>query len=509
MDKICRGSRVGTAHDQGTWGQLERSDVGFRRGSHVTTHSPKLENTAPRRQTTGPAKPSTDTFRSQEWFRHEPRNPSPRSPPLTSPRFTRGAFGMSPSSSPRNGMQKSMSERLLSSQDTAARLFGGEPTPRGEKSPRREEKVDPAAMGPAAGLTRGRSEGFLGFGSAGREMSPRDTLFQDRTRGRPDTSVARSPSATGRTRSPTFNQSEDWWGYSKPKAQEGTAKIDKTMPSSNFSSSIRRQHSGKITSNSDNWLRVNGEDAKPAPPSIANSQNYYISRGKKTGLLKDADVAKNLMRLEVDKVQDTSRSNRKHDFQNHPQAMRHMEEFRVFSPRRLESARDTVKDSGRLTAGVQHRTSGEMVASISPEPTPVSAPGEKHVVGFELVDIASSGVRKADNCIKVAAQSGHGYPQARASRHHLNSDTVKEHIQPVDMPQFTHHSASHKPPTREEASRRVHVYGDFSAPPSTMPKDTAYIHSGLKVVKYQTRSPGLYSPNAPRVPASQMLLTRA
>jgi len=34
-----------------------------------------------------------------------------------------------------------------------------------------------------------------------------------------------------------------------------------------------------------------------------------------------------------------------------------------------------------------------------------------------------------------------------------------------------------------KGSSGVHVYGDFSVTPATMPKDTAYIHSGLKVVK--------------------------
>jgi len=252
---------------------------------------------------------------------------------------------------------------------------------------------------------------------------------------------------------------------------------------------------------------VNGEDAKPAPPSIANSQNYHISRGKKTGLCKDPDVAKNLMRLEVDKVADTSRSNRKHDFQGHPQARRHMEELRVFSPRRLEVAQETTREPGRLTASVQHRTSGEMAASISPDPSPAHAPAEKYLVGAELVDMASSGVRKAEGCWKAAqSQSGYGcVRQVSASRHHLNSDTVKEHINPVEVPWVTHHSALYKPPTREEADRRVHVYGDMSAPPSTLPKDTAYIQTGIKVVKYQTRSPGLYSPNAPRVSASHLV----
>ena len=53
---------------------------------------------------------------------------------------------------------------------------------------------------------------------------------------------------------------------------------------------------------------------------------------------------------------------------------------------------------------------------------------------------------------------------------------IRDHLQPSA-------SMSAIPSSREERERRVHVYGDFSVTPATMPKDTAYIHSGLKVVK--------------------------
>eukprot|EP00434_Breviolum_minutum_P000702 symbB.v1.2.000617.t1/scaffold26.1/size418576/32 len=318
-----------------------------------------------------------------------------------------------------------------------------------------------------------------------RELSPRDTL-QDRP-------------AAGRSKSPTFDLSEDWMAWSRPPAPL-SPKHDRMMPSSNFGSPVRRMHSGRITGNSENWLRnVNdGQDSKPSPPVIANSENFQLSRGKKTGIYKDLDIAKHLVRFEAERVPAAPLSHRKHDFANHPQAwldmehlcaVKHVEELRTLSPRRLaEAAKADITSPGRhqsVSADFQHRTSGEMAAAVQPELSPRAAGAEKYVVGCEIFDMESNGVRKTD------------LRKARI-RHHSNSDVVRDHLQPSP---FT----SAIPGSKEEAERRVHVYGDFSVTPATMPKDTAYIHSGLKVVKYQTRSPGAFSPNARRTPALQMI----
>eukprot|EP00931_Biecheleriopsis_adriatica_P103072 TRINITY_DN7795_c0_g1_i1.p1 TRINITY_DN7795_c0_g1~~TRINITY_DN7795_c0_g1_i1.p1 ORF type:complete len:507 (-),score=77.67 TRINITY_DN7795_c0_g1_i1:116-1636(-) len=504
MDKICRGSRVGSAHNQGTWDQLDKTNTGFRRGGYVTHTQPKLENTAPRRLSTG--QNSTDTFRSQAWFRHDGKL-TPRSPPNQfSPRFARGAFGLSPAPSPRGRLQQSMSERSLRGQsqgqgqerESVASLFKqqSELNLRSPRSPRMKEKADPASYPEYAGarsMTRGRSETSL-LGSTGREFSPRDTLLLSYPED------CRSPSADGRG-SPTFATSEDWMGYSRNRKRSPSQQIDRTMPSSNFASSIRRQHSGKITRDSENWLRMDGEDATPTRPEIANSQNYQLSRGKKTSITpKDPEKAKRLMRLEANRVAEDPRTHRKHQFQEHPQAKRHVEELQMLSPRHLEqaAAADAVtRGTASATVAVQHRTSGEMAASLNPDTSAQqkASSAEKYLVGCELVDIQNSGLRRASSCMKVSEVN---------LRHHLNSDIVKDHLQPVDASYSRLHSI---PNSREEAGRRVHVYGDYSAPPASMPKDTAYIHSGIKVVKYQTRSPGTFSPNAPRMPASAVLVS--
>ncbi|CAE8655878.1 unnamed protein product, partial [Polarella glacialis] len=145
MDKICRGSRVGNAHNLGTWDQMDHAKSRFGRGSHVAMTHNKLDNTAPPQRLSLSQSRSTDTFRSQEWFRHDgiAKDGPGRSPSLTSPRFARGAFGMSPASSPtsRRGMQKSFSARSFGEErGTAASLFCpdglGPRSPRSPRSPR-------------------------------------------------------------------------------------------------------------------------------------------------------------------------------------------------------------------------------------------------------------------------------------------------------------------------------------------------------------------------------------
>ncbi|CAE8631752.1 unnamed protein product [Polarella glacialis] len=527
MDKICRGSRVGNAHNLGTWDQMDHAKSRFGRGSHVAMTHNKLDNTAPPQRLSLSRSRSTDTFRSQEWFRHDgiAKDGPGRSPSITSPRFARGAFGMSPASSPtsRRGMQKSFSSRSFGEErGTAASLFYPDGLgPRSPRSPRSPQgKVDAAGVRP---LGRGRSEGDLQRVEMNeRALSPRDCLFQDRGPNRKD---ARSPSADGRAKSPTFCSSEHWMGYSYANAPPPQVEVQKMMPSSNFMSKIRRSHSGKITQNSENWLRVAGEDAKPTPPVIANSTNFLISRGKKVGLRSDADLAKKLMYVGPDSVPDSARTNRRHAFPSTPQADRHVEGLLQLSPRLLDHAAtsDAVrnKSSRGMTpvpsarVAVQHRTSGEMAGSIMPEASTAQSPrilaqsprngAEKYLIGSELVDLQSSGRRPSMLCSAFAAKEG---PPQRSSsqvimRHHMNSDVVREHFQSV---QFVPGCSNHMPPTREEANRRVHIYGDYSVFPSSMPKDTAYVTMGLKVVKYQTRSPGVFSPNAPRVPAMKQAL---
>mmetsp|Transcript_65712 Transcript_65712/g.154627 ORF Transcript_65712/g.154627 Transcript_65712/m.154627 type:complete len:506 (-) Transcript_65712:55-1572(-) len=499
MDKICRGSRIGHAQGRGLRLHMDQSGVDFRRGGYVTHTSPKLDNPIPKMH--GRFVPSTfatDTFReSQDWFHHESASARPRTPNATprntSPRGQRGLFGgRSPRSLSPRSPRRSMSERP---RDRPANLFNSADesywlTPR---SPRNFGKVD--YSGVRGSFSRGRSEVPPARMSARelsprqdlsmrlRDVSPRDNLREDRD--------GRSPSAAARQYSPNWNMSEDWMAYSRPAdASPVATKVDRMMPSSNFNSAVRRMHSGKITRNSENWLRMNGEDAKPSFATIANSENFLISRGKKTGLNKDPEIAKHLVRFEAHRVPEPPPTNRRHQFSDNPQVAKHVEELRTLSPRRLADAAlaDTLSPAGKASAtvAVQHRTSGEMAAVVQPELSPRAAGAEKYLVGSELVDIENRGLRKSSVAKKAM------------SRHHCNSDEIREHLQQGP-------GASAIPSSRLERERRVHVFGDFSVVPATMPKDTAYIHSGLRVVRYQTRSPGAFSPNASRTRALETL----
>lgn len=475
---------------------LEHTNIDFRRGGFVTHTSPKLDNAMPRRFSSDyfANTSATDTFReSQDWFHHERGNViemrTPRYSPSPSPR-RQGLFDSPAGASP-GAMRRCMSERGLVRQEKPASLLKRDEKPvslfnRDEKPVSLFNRDEPFWTSPRtprswkadhpASAARGRSAETL-LPLKMRELSPRDTL-QDR------------PPA-GRSKSPTFDVSEDWMAWSRP-PDPVSPRHDRNMPSSNFQSPVRRMHSGKITRNSENWLRnvTDGQDAKPLPPMIANSENFQVSRGKKTGIYKDLDIAKHLVRFEADRVPAAPLSHRRHDFADHPQVVKQMEELRTLSPRRIaEAARADLASPGRhqsVAADFQHRTSGEMAAAVQPELSPSRAAGaEKYVVGYEIFDMENNGRRKTD--LRKAS-----------IRHHSNSDVVKDHLQPSPY-------TSAIPGSKEEAARRVHVYGDFSVTPATMPKDTAYIHSGLKVVKYQTRSPGAFSPNARRVPALQMI----
>ncbi|CAE7029781.1 unnamed protein product [Symbiodinium natans] len=460
-----RGSRIGHAHGRGLWQHLDKSGVDFRRGGFVTHTSPKLENTVPRRYSTGvvPTAFATDTFReSQDWFRHESAAPRPRTPNATprnvSPRAQRAERGFWGTRSPRSlsprSPRRSMSERP---RDKPANLFdrADESFWLSPRTPRNLSKGKGEAdfSAPRGSFSRGRSEGVparisarqlsprLDVSPRGREVrnvSPRDTLGEDRD--------CRSPSAA-RAQSPNWNMSEDWMAYSRPRDPSPVAvKVDRAMPSSNFSSAVRRMHSGKITRNSENWLRMNGEDAKPTLSAIANSENFQISRGKRTGLNKDPEIAKHLMRFEAHRVPEPPPTNRKHQFSDNPQVVKHVEELRALSPRRLADAAlaDTLSPAGKASAtvSVQHRTSGEMAAAVQPELSPRTGGAEKYLVGDELVDIENSGLRKSHSTKKAELPSTAMSPDSFGpDRRHANFgrtpvDQVREHIQQSASPRF-------------------------------------------------------------------------
>mmetsp|Transcript_115482 Transcript_115482/g.337786 ORF Transcript_115482/g.337786 Transcript_115482/m.337786 type:complete len:508 (-) Transcript_115482:113-1636(-) len=505
MDKICRGSRIGEAHhSQGTFAGLASPKSVKPQSASPQVRSGQLQ----RRQQ------SPDANRPQDFCRA-----TPQSKGCLSPRFRTGGNMPSPASS-RSWLQQSRSARNLGKIDF-------DMTPR---SPRSQQESAQERSEALAESWRGRRDLFDGTPRQPTLRSPRSPRAlhsedaEDRGRRRSDGACSPSP-AEQRSPSPTYHVSEDWMGYSSPRGdreghrESAAVAVEGTMPSSNFSSRLRRQHSGRITENSDNWLRAGGESARPGPPVISNSENFNPSKGKKTAFAKEPSDVKR--RLHMDTSQpEPLRSQRRHDFAETPLPCQ-------LSPRSQPqpTASDTSSGSkggqAQVAFGVQQRTSAAMAASLMPEASASSeaVPSQqpKYMIGNEIVDWQTSGRRIPPVCSKQVTPGSLSQKAMSMAclRDHRNSDIVREQLQ------FSPAEASPEQPSLPKSVSRVqssvqltparavegciYSFGEFSSLPSTMQKDTAYLHSGLKVVKYGTRSPGAFSPNVVRVPAAQVL----
>jgi len=541
MDKICRGSAIGEAHCKGTWKDATAGVDTSRnaRGTHICGTSFKLENT------TADSKHSrsnntSDTFRSQEWFKHE-ANARPTEVNLLSPRFWNEGKRNSPRASLDVSMsQKSFKEEVSEVASSRALDFGGK---------------QGMPQGISRGISRARSVGLLGMAmepsdvevsvfDGGRSprgpRSPRSPRSNQPAglavqRGRALDFEVDDSKPEGRAKSPTYAASADWMKYSSGQnAPDGNSQAD-FMPSRNFSSKSRRSFSGKIQEGSESapWTR-GGLSAEPmAPPTsyIANAVSGEISKGKRTNLKTNGaqDGAKRRLSLDASEKEPT-RSTKKHSFPEHPQSLRQVEEFKQ-SPRLQQVPERRAAEVGSVKAGIidmQHRTSAEMASSIMPDRNEhaASARQTKYMVGSEIVDWADCGRRGAKQCFqntqRVAAQVSkdagglHAVPphSLGASRDHRNSDILRDHLMssaPKWQQQLTA-KPQEKPfspgPARAVAPAmglaglsseqpRILSYGEVSHLPSSMPKDTAYLHSGLKVYTYGSRTPGYFSPHMP------------
>jgi len=327
------------------------------------------------------------------------------------------------------------------------------------------------------------------------------------------------------------------------------------MPSRHFASRARRQHSGRQTENSEHWIRGEYAAEPSAPTSIANSVDLVASRGKKTGIVKDQEHAKRRLKLDTTQA-DIRRSERKHMFPEHPQSQRNVEQMRQLSPRLLPQSVSQVPHDGGSQGSrtpcfvdVQHRTSAEMVASMMPEMSTahhatseaIAFEQRKYFVGDQIVSWANSGRRGAPLCheltaqvaAEAAAEAGarpafSPLPPQRVPHPAENAANLRDHCDPDTIlvaPQVARNLVPQVLPTRSPPTRMapvvmpppappfaessgdgsVHAFGEYSSLPSTMAKDTAYLHSGLKVVKYGSRTPGFFSPQMARVSATQAL----
>jgi len=105
-------------------------------------------------------------------------------------------------------------------------------------------------------------------------------------------------------------------------------------------------HSGKITAESDVWLRsaTDQQDSTPAAPVIANSSTFIPSKGKRTGMESPRQVATAKERLRLDETQEEGkRTQRKHDFLASPRIHKEAADFQRVSPRGdVKSRRESV-----------------------------------------------------------------------------------------------------------------------------------------------------------------------
>jgi hypothetical protein len=160
-----------------------------------------------------------------------------------------------------------------------------------------------------------------------------------------------------------------------------------------------------------------------------------------------------------------------------------------------------------------------MAASIMPEPSGDGGafhsnslsevpPQPKYFVGNEIVDWRNHGRRMTRSPTRDSLQVGGVFcsPGARsaANVHEPQSPSGCQSARGgAAVTSGLSRAASMQSgamPVASKASLEGQVcFGEMSSPPSSLLKDKAFLHSGLSVVKFGSRSPGLFSPNAHRV----------
>jgi len=342
-----------------------------------------------------------------------------------------------------------------------------------------------------------------------------------------------------RSRSPTYFNSENWMGYSTKKERFASDEsFGELMPSSNFSSKSRRKFTGHVQLESEDqvWSPRGGDELakEAAPDSITNIVDGKASKGKKVHITKESQDAKR--RLTQDWTQpEEAQTQKKHIFPDSPQSKQQLEEFK--SSPRLSPPTPLVQNgasTARSIIDVQHRTSAEMASSMMPDENEhgASAQQRKYMVGRQVISWANCGRRGATECFqntqRVAAQISQeagGRPQVplhslRNTRDHRNSDLLREHLKappikwqeklptpPQGMP-IQMCSARFSPRAAPERQDGItYTYGDVSALPSSMSKETAYLQSGLKMHTNVARTPGYFSLLEEKAPASRVIMS--
>jgi len=304
-----------------------------------------------------------------------------------------------------------------------------------------------------------------------------------------------------RSPSPTFADSQDWWTQ-----DAGCVAAQPRKP--------RRS----ICENSEGWPWPTSE----CKSLVSNRENLSPSRFKKTVSEQESSIKRRL-RLDTTQSEEQQRLQRRHAF---PTMHRQLQKMRqepfeassIFrdgcSPRGGNSSQECSSMRGNHVPNhvvdAQHRTSAEMAATIMPELSSDSGAFHssslaslpllpKYFVGNDIVDWQNHGRRMTRSPSGDSLQVGGVFCSPRAS----HARNVHEPQSPSGCQCARRGGAA----VSSGLSRAKSVqsfegqvcFGEMSSPPSSLLKDKAFLHSGLSVVKFGSRSPGRFSPNAHRV----------
>lgn len=445
MDKICRNSRVGDAHNEGNWTSMK--DLAQHSRPRGAVPVPSLGgNKSPSQQFRPPPRDqASDTFRSQGWFRHD------------------GAG------------TKAEVAQLSNKFWLHAKAYG----------PAGAAVQPPTTSRPMEKNGGGHMRAERAEGSAG---------VRDAT-------------------SPNFRTSEDWMGYGCPTSPPQSPREGRGAGGvAAGAMSPRTKEAGATSPRAGGCRgavspRAGGGAGSPRPPPNVKKDGHVTLRMPSREMGKSTTAAPGGSNASPG-TEDRGRLSKKPPTGLPLQSARAAEVI-ASHPNLTTGSCST----GNLPAApprrfgcTEQRTSAEMSDSMMPHSPELlykrameASPRQdnKYFVGDELVSW-QKGRRSVATCRSdVGIAPGIALP-VQNFRDHYNSDAVRSHLQPAVGIAAT------------GASQEWLLYGggdsQISSLPSSLAKDVAYEHAGMRLVGQGRRSPGAYSPHMPRVPITHAMV---
>lgn len=267
--------------------------------------------------------------------------------------------------------------------------------------------------------------------------------------------------------------------YSSPRVSDDKEKTGGLMPSSNWNRYSKRAHAGRQTENCEELSKgFKSLSSVRSEPIITNSVNHVQSAGLKTGVFKtscpnaDGNMARS--RLQLDEAQpNTRRSERRHIYGEHPPYA-----CTLISPSEQTSTRESFWSPRDNCIGPEltDRAGRSTWYGDAPQSS------RRHAGTISQLHQVSRAASQG-----VEPQKVPDYLVNCSPRDLSNSDLVRSHLgqAPLAAPITPVVSTSHP----------MYCYGDISCLPSTTSKDSAYLHSGLKMSRMGPRAQGMFSPN--------------